>query len=297
MKTALYWMQAALLRTLLFAVAHLPFARRQVVMGAIVEWVVRLTPPLRARAMANLALIWPEMDEERRRAITFAAARNAGRTLTGIWFNADLARACADLPATGPGLDALREAKSQGRGALVVSGHFGQWETIRHVLKREGMETGAIYRPNNNPYYEPVFRAGIELGGQPIIPKGKSGNREMLRHLRAGGFFAILPDQWVKDGLPLDFLGHQALTSPAAAELARRYDLPLVPAFAPVVGGTPQITFEDPIPAGEPAKMMSAYNARLAAQVEAHPDQWHWFHLRWKAHPSSRSKKRKKKRR
>ncbi|MCK0168615.1 lysophospholipid acyltransferase family protein [Jannaschia sp. S6380] len=282
MRDLSYRLQAAGLRLLLACISVLPLRWRRRVMAWVTEWAVRLTP-LRRRARANLRLVWPDMAEDTRRRILRDATRNIGRTLTGIWYNADFAREVADLPAGGPGLDTLRAAHAEGRGAIVVSGHFGQWEAIRHVLRREGMETGAIYRPNNNPYYEPIFREGIEQGGQPIIAKGRAGNRDLLRHLRAGGFVALLPDQFVKGAPLIPFLGHPARTSLAAAELALRYDLPLVPAFAPEVDGRIRIVFEAAIPHSDAETMMRDFNDRLSSWVTRHPSQWHWLHLRWKA--------------
>lgn len=276
-----YRVQAWALRALLALVSVLPLPRRRAVVGAVTEWLVRSTP-LRRRAARNLALVWPDMAAAERDRLIARIGREAGRTLTGIWFNRDLAAEARGLEAEGPGLAALRAAKAAGRGALIVSGHFGEWEAIRHVLRREGMETGALYRPNNNPYYEPIFRAGIELGGQPIIPKGAAGMRVMLRHLRAGGFMAILADQHLGDGVLLDFLGRPARTTLSPAELSLRYDVPLVPAFAPREDGRRRIVIEAPIPASDPETMMAEFNARLGTWVRRHPEQWHWLHRRWK---------------
>ncbi|CUH24385.1 Lipid A biosynthesis lauroyl acyltransferase [Jannaschia seosinensis] len=278
----LYRMQGLALRALLLLVSILPLPARRRVLGAVTEWTVRLSP-LRRRAQENLARVWPDMPPQRRRTLMHDAARNIGRTLTGIWFNAEFAKEVRDLDPEGPGLDALRAARAAGKGAIIVSGHFGQWEAIRHILKREGMETGAIYRPNNNPYYEPIFRAGIEQGGAPIIPKGRAGNRDMLRHLRSGGFMALLPDQHVRQGVWLDFLGHPARTSLAAAELALRYGAPLVPAFAPEeADGRLRVVIEAPIPPSDPETMMRDFNERLGSWVTRYPSQWHWLHRRWK---------------
>ncbi|TFL18023.1 lysophospholipid acyltransferase family protein [Jannaschia formosa] len=276
-----YRVQAGALRVLLALVAVLPLARRRAVVGRVTEALVRATP-LRRRAERNLKLVWPAMGKAERDRLIARIGRNAGRTLTGIWFNRDLAAEAEALPVEGPGLEVLRAARAEGLGALIVSGHFGEWEAIRHVLRREGMETGALYRPNNNPYYEPIFRAGIELGGQPIVPKGAQGMRVMLKHLRGGGFMAILADQHLRDGAVLDFLGHPATTTLSPAELALRYGVPLVPAFAPWEEGRRRIVVEAPIAPGTPEAMMAEFNARLGAWVERHPSQWHWLHDRWK---------------
>lgn len=279
-KNLSYWIQGAALRGLLTLVALFPLDRRRSIVAWVTERVVRLTP-LRRRITANLAHVWPDLTDARRDRIVAGVGRNVGRSLTGIWFNADFARDVADLQPEGPGWEALLAAKATGKGAIVVSGHFGQWEALRHVMKRAGMEAGAIYRPNNNPYYEPIFRAGIDIGGQPIIPKGKAGYRTMIGHLRGGGFMALLPDQHVSDGAVIPFLGRDCKTSLAAAELALRYDIPMIPAFAPWQDGL-RAVFEDPIPHSDAQTMMRAFNGRLGSWIERHPSQWHWLHRRWK---------------
>ena len=280
MKRLSYRMQGLGLRLLLAIVAPLPLARRRAVVGWMAERLVRHTP-LRRRIDRNLDRVWPDLDRAARDRIVAGVGRNVGRALAGIWFNADFAREVADLRPEGPGWEALRAARAAGKGAIVLSGHFGQWEALRHAMKREGMEAGAIYRPNNNPYYEPIFRAGIEEGGGPIVPKGRAGYRVMIRHLRDGGFMALLPDQRTSDGTLLPFLGVEARTSLAAAELALRYDVPLVPAFAPDEGGL-RLVFEAPIPHTDPETMMRAFNDRLSSWVTRHPSQWHWLHDRWR---------------
>lgn len=281
MKDFAYRLQGAALRLLVRLVALLPLARRRAVVGAITEGIVRFSP-LRRRALANLRLVWPDRDGAALTKIMRQSARNMGRTLTNIWFPEDFALEVAELVPEGPGLEVLRTARAQGRGAVIVSGHFGQWEAIRHVLKREGMETGALYRANNNAYYDPIFREGIEGGGLPVIPKGSVGYRVLLRHLKDGGFIALLPDQYVWEGTWLGFLGQPALTSLAAAELALRYDVPLVPAFAPVEDGCVRVVIEAPVAPSDPETMMREVNDRLSSWVTRHPSQWHWLHRRWK---------------
>lgn len=285
MKRVGYFLQAILIRSCLAVSRLLPLHLRTGFVGAVTVAAVTIAPPLRRRAMENLALIYPDKPAAEHRAMTRGVARNIGKTLTEMLFNRDFAPIAQKTPIGGPGLEALEEARALGKGAIILSGHFGQWEVIRHALKARGMETGAIYRPNNNPYYEPLFRAGIELSGKPIIAKGFAGNRQMLRHIRSGGFLAILPDQYVNDGAMLTFLGQPAVTSLAAAELALRYDVPLVPIFAPRDIDGVGATLEAPIPHTTPHEMMQDFNDRLGVWVRAHPTQWYWMHQRWKVFP------------
>ena len=64
-----------------------------------------------------------------------------------------------------------------------------------------------------------------------MLPRDRPGMRELVRHLRGGGLMAILLDQFVRGGEPIDFLGHPAPTGLTIAELALKYDLPMIPAY------------------------------------------------------------------
>ena len=184
---------------------------------------------------------------------------------------------------SGAGLEALEKAHAEGRGAIIVSAHFGQWEAIRHFLKARGLETGAVYRENSNPWYEMRFLAGIKQGGDPIVAKGSAGNMKMVRHLRKGGFFALLVDQKIQQGHLLPFLGIDALTTTSPAELALRYDLPLVPAFGTRAKNNRNIdvVFEAPIEPSDALQMTREVNDRISARILANPEQWYWLHKRW----------------
>lgn len=282
LKALTYRLQAWSIRALLWIGRGLPLRTRGAMVGHAVHGAVRVVPYLRRRAEENLALVLPTLSQSQRAQILGQVARNTGRTLTEILFNSEFAPIAEKSTISGPGLDALRQAKARDKGAIIVSGHFGQWEAIRHALKAQGLETGAVYRPNNNPFYEPLFRRGIEAGGAPIIPRGSSGNRAMLKHIRSGGRIALLMDQYAQDGTILDFMGHPAVTSLSAAQMALRYDLPLVPIFCIRTRDGFEIVAEDPIPHTTAQAMMQAFNDRLGAWVTNHPGQWHWLHNRWK---------------
>ncbi|MEM7440682.1 MAG: lysophospholipid acyltransferase family protein [Pseudomonadota bacterium] len=261
----------------------LPFDARSRLAGAVTGFAVRYLPPFRRRVDAGLSRVYPDMSATERASIAGQVGRNMGRTLTEILHNRDFATKVARFSASGPGLDALRLAQEAGKGAIIISAHFGQWEAIRHWLKANEMETGAVYRENSNPYYEPHFLAGIREGGTPIVPRGSAGAIQMVRHIKKGGFFAILADQYQQFGPDIPFLGHSTSTTISPAELALKFKVPLVPAYGLRVRKTEvDITFEAPIPPSDPVTMMADYNARTAAWINRHPGQWYWLHKRWK---------------
>jgi KDO2-lipid IV(A) lauroyltransferase len=218
-------------------------------------------------------------------ALCRAVGRQLGRTLTEILFGVEHQTRHLEFRVSGPGLAAVRAARDAGTPILLVSAHFGQWDAARMYLRDvEGIEVGALYRPNNNPFYEPYLAAGAAAAGEPLVPKGSDGFRMLLRHLKKGGAFALMADQYHQGGTILPFLGSNARTALTPAELALRYKAPLVPCFGIRRDGEAAIdvVFEAPIPEGAPEQMMQAFNDRATARIEADPDQWLWPHRRWK---------------
>ncbi len=100
----------------------------------------------------------------------------------------------------------------------------------------------------------------------------------------------ILVDQR-NTGTPfIDFLGHPAETPTTAADLARRTGAVLIPVSATrnVAGRRFDVTFEAPVTGADSREMMAEVNRRIAAWVEAAPEQWFWFHRRWRSTSGSR---------
>lgn len=261
----------------------IPFRFRGGFFAALGGFLIPLVPGSRKRILGNLKQVYPDMAVAEAMALCKAIGQNAARTLSEILYNQDFKKQSHLFSGSGPGLEALEKAHAEGRGAIIVSAHFGQWEAIRHFLKARGLETGAVYRENSNPWYETRFLAGIKQGGDPIVAKSAAGNMKMVRHLRKGGFFALLVDQKFQQGHLLPFLGVDGLTTTSPAELALRYDLPLVPAFGTRAknNGNIDVVFEAPIEPSEAMQMTREVNDRISARILANPEQWYWLHKRW----------------
>jgi len=280
LRSWLAWLPQAALLALARA---LPYRARLAFGSAFLRAAVALVPSLRARVENNLKLIFPDMPPGERARIRRAMADNFGRTLietvTVPQFHA---RAAWSEP-SGPGWEPLLAARAEGKGLLLVSGHFGQWEAVRGMLKAHGMEAGGLYRPVKNPYLQAMYFEQMSLSGTPLFPRSRHGMRELVRHLKSGGIVCVLLDQFVQGGTPIDFLGQPAPTGTAIAELALRFDVPMIPGY-----GTREpdglhvaIDFEPPIPRGTAEAMTQAAADSLAARVRARPEQYYWLHRRW----------------
>ena len=260
------------------------FDRRSRALGVLVGLVVRYFPIARRRVDRELRRVYPDMPRSERMVLCHKMGRNMGRTLFEILHCTEFQTLHERNIVSGPGFATLKQAHAVGKGAIIVSGHFGQWEAIRSALKARGMETGAVYRPQTNKHYERRLFAGIEAGGKPILATGKIGTRALVRHIRKGGFIAILLDEKYTDGARLPFLGHPALTSLAAAQLALKYDLPMVPAFGTRTGDGTQfnVEFDAAIAPSDSLTMTQTFNDNLSDRILNDPDQWYWMLHRWK---------------
>ena len=259
------------------------FDTRSRALGAAIGWVMRWFPPARRKFERELMRVYPAMPRNQRARMSRDMGRNMGRTLFEIYHCAEFQHRQDRFTVSGPGLAALEAARDAGKGAIIVSGHFGQWEAVRAVLKARGLETGAVYRPQTNPHYQRRLLAGIEAGGRPILETGSIGTKALVRHLRGGGFIAILLDEKYPEGARLPFLGRPALTSLSAAQLALKYGLPMVPAYGTRTGDGDHfdVTFEAAIPHSDSQTMTQAFNDSLSARIRAHPEQWYWLLRRW----------------
>ena len=237
----------------------------------------------KASACNQLRYIWPDLPDNQAATIALQSIENVIRGTFEIADARRLLAQAANWKPAGPGLAVLEHCRTKGQAAILVTGHFGNWEAARAALTHRGHEIGGLYRPLNNGFLDDRWKAILSGLSGPVFPRGRPGLRGLLGYLRAGGSAVMLPDQFMAGGEILDFLGQPAPTSLAAAELALRFDAPLIPFYGirrPDFGF--EIVLEAPIARGTPAEMMQAFNDSLAARITATPEQWLWTHRRWK---------------
>lgn len=252
-------------------------------LGTTCAAVMRWFPPAARSFDREARRVFPNMTRSARAKLGQSMGKHLGRTLFELYHDKEFQAQKHKFRVSGSGLDALKKAQATGKGAIIVSGHFGQWEAVRAILKQYGMESGAIIRTHKNPHYARRIRAGIEAGGKPIFSTGRTGTMGLVRHLRSGGIISILLDEKYPEGIRLPFLGLDALTSISAAQLALKYDLPMIPAYGIRIDdeNAVQVIFEEPIAHTDSVTMTRAFNDSLSARILANPDQWYWLLKRW----------------
>jgi KDO2-lipid IV(A) lauroyltransferase len=157
------------------------------------------------------------------------------------------------------------------------------------VVANLGHPLHIVYREANNRYVETLFRAGRGRIAAGLIPKGKEGARLAMEALRRGEWLGMLLDQKMNDGMKVPFFGADAMTAPAAAALALRYDCTLIGSRVERLGGMRfRMTFHPPLAfaktgdrVADQFAIMRDINADIERWIRARPGQWLWLHRRW----------------
>ncbi|MCX7889592.1 MAG: lauroyl acyltransferase [Rhodobacteraceae bacterium] len=267
-----------------------PYERRIPLAGLFVSRLVAPVAGYRRRIRQNLALALPDLAPEEVSRLVRAVPDNVGRTIAEIWSGREFVARVGALPIEGPGVPTLEAARAEGRPVILAGGHIGNYDAARAALISQGFPMGGLYKPMTNRAFNGPYVRAIEAVGKPLFPRGKAGMTEMVRFLRAGGMLGLLTDQSMRRGRVFTFFGQPALTATSAADLALRYDAPLLTfyglrqpdglSFRIIVGG--------PIPRSDARSMTQALNDDLERVARDHLDQWFWIHRRWKAAGSRR---------
>jgi Kdo2-lipid IVA lauroyltransferase/acyltransferase len=275
----------------------LPLERAVRVGAELGSLVAAADRPNRPIAMRNLEIAFPEMSHAGRLALIRAMYRNWGRMMAEWTHLHALDRSNIERYVTYDGKQYWDDAEriSDGRGLLVLTAHFGNWELLNVAHAIYGYRIAIVHRPLRNPLIDrAVCDARVRFGNQVI--ERKAAGIDMVRLLRKNWMVAVALDLDVRKGVFVDFFGLKASTSDGVARLAMATGAPVVPCFMVREGTTTRhrITI---LPAIEIVKARGAdreaavlentqrFVAAIESAIRAHPDHWNWIHRRWKTRP------------
>ena len=274
------------------ALARLPWGLQRW-LGAGVGWLaLRLLPDRREAARANLALCMPELDDTQRDALLQANFRDVGIGLFEFarawWGDATPMRRSARIE----GLEILQALQAEGRGVLLVSGHFMTLEMCGRLLC-DHVDLAGMYRRHRSPVMEwAVLRGRLRYASAMF---GNGDTRAAIRHLKRGGFLWYAPDQDMrgKDTVFAPFFGIPAATITATHQFSRLTGCAVVPFFHKRThhrreGERYVLRIGQPLapfPTEDAVADTSAVNAAIEDMVREAPSQYLWLHRRFKRQP------------
>ena len=260
----------------------------QKVLGAVLGRCMYFSARSRRRVAArNLELCFPELDAGARQALLRAHFRELGiglfEFMRAWWGEIDRFRPGLELD----GLEQLQRLQAEGRGVLLVSGHFMTLELCGRLLC-DHVPLAGMYRPHATPPMEWAVKSGRLRYAAAMF--GRDELRQAVRHLKRGGLLWYAPDQDMrgKDSVFVPFFGIPASTITATHQLARLSGAAVVPFFHRREGdryilriGAPL----DPFPTEDAATDTACVNRQIEQMVREAPAQYLWVHKRFKRRP------------
>ena len=255
--------------------------------GRLLRWVGPLSGPHKT-ASRNLRLAFPDKDRAWRKRVLAAQWENLGRT------SAEFAHMDRLLPSSGRvevvGLERLHAIARERRPAVVVAGHFANWEVMAGVIVSSGVRCQITYRAANNPYIDRrITESRRRYGVRLFAPKGGDGSRELLKAMARGESVALMNDQKFNGGVAVPFFGRPAHTAPGPTRLALRHDgIVDLLSIRRLQGARFRVTVHEPLVlerTGDRGRDIEEGVRRITAFVEERirekPEDWFWVHKRW----------------
>jgi len=272
-------------------------------LGAIGEGLGWLLWALRVRrgvVMQNLRLAFPDWTDPERRKVGRSMFRRLGRMAPDFLFVTNLRPAEIDRRFVHePGaLERITEARNRGRGVVVCTAHFGNFENLAAIHNLKGYPITMITRRLGGGWLARIWRRGRERAGvqELVVTRGET-LRAALRAMREGRVLGYVIDQNMaaRRAIFPTFFGVPAATSPTPAYLALRSKAEVFFALdVQLEDGRHRIVIDGPLRVPESGDrerdvltFMQDLNDRLEHWVRLYPDQWYWVHRRWKTRPPS----------
>lgn len=234
---------------------------------------------------------FPDRSREWVRRTASACYRHFGREVAEI---ARLGRhGTADLPRrireAGAARSLYRTTVGDGPGGIIVTGHLGNWEMAGALLAALGIPLAAVVKRQRNPRFDAWLRASrLRLGIEPIYMEDAYEAIPAALERQRG--VALVADQDARlRGIFVTFLGRPASTFRGPARVALAEGVPLF--FGAVVRDPPEyrailerVAVPEPGPEAE-KELTQRWVSRLEHHVRRWPEQYFWFHRRWKTLP------------
>ena len=260
-------------------------------------------------AYANLkSAFGAEKTPRELKAITKNVYRHLFETFAEILNLTKVNRAYIDKYVEVVNLDRIQDAARSGRGTILLTGHFGDWELSNLTSPMHGFPITVLVREQKMKRLNELLNRLRESKGCKVVRKGMS-TKNILKALYAKEMVGILSDQDAgKNGMFVDFFGRPTSCHYGAFEIAKRTGALILPNFIVRTNGPyhklhlePYIDFresnpssnsgfdpelvEGPAGADDIRENLQKFVKLEESYIRKYPEQWLWLHKRWKSTP------------
>ena len=290
----LVWLRQALVLAIFWQVCALLSPERASALGATV---VRHLGPRHSkhkRVWRNLRLAFPDRSDAEIDDLARDCWGNLGRvmaeyphlpTIAGKTIAGNQGERRIELAV----LDEKAAWRRNGRPAVFVAAHLGNWELVASKAVTGDIPLVAIYSPQTNPLIDRMIQKKRRALGCLLVSKN-AGVRDLMRHLEGGRSVGVIADQRIDGGEPLPFFGRPASTTAVPARLALKLGLELVPVRIERQGaGRFRVTAFEAVMPRDPSlsrneralDMMGQVNGLFESWIRERPGEWNCAKRRW----------------
>lgn len=245
----------------------------------------------------NISQAFPEFSKKQRKQILIESYQNLGITLVELLAFPKLSERDFRDYVKYENVDLVKRKISEGRGLILLSGHFGNWELVAYtaglVLQ---VPITIVVKPQSNKVSDIYLNNFRTQGGNSVVPMAKAA-REILKTIKRNEAVAMLVDQsadWQKDVF-VDFFNKPAATYEAPAVIALKYRTPIITGFAHRQSDCTykvilkELDFSDLGDTKESIlELTKRHVAILEENIRQNPGHWSWQHKRWKHQPQDK---------
>ena len=255
--------------------------------GWMFRWLGPLTPSARI-AERNIELAFPDLSPDDQARLLREQWDNLGRTFFEFPLTDQLTPAKGRVEVVGR--ERLVAIAKSGQPAILISGHFANWEVMAAAIVDAGVPARVTYRAANNPYIDQrIIDARARYGVRMFAPKGGLGSRELLETLQKGDSVTFLNDQKFNQGVASPFFGRIVHTAGASTRIALRFGAVMQPmSVQRLPGARFRVVIAEPFvleKTGDRERDVEAgvrqINAFVESRVRERPAEWFWVHKRW----------------
>ena len=188
------------------------------------------------------------------------------------------------------GIDNINKALDYGRGVIIMSAHFGSWELAVKTLAKNYKNVYGVVKDQKNPYFNNYINKKRTETGMEVIEM-KNALKHVILALQKNYIVVLAVDQYAfKQGVEIDFLGHQTKSYTSVAQIAIKYKTPVISAFTirekngnhRTIFHEPKVYDNIPYTSEEIVKLTKLLNQDIEKYILTYPNLWFWVHKKWR---------------
>ena len=273
-----------------FCVSRLPRGITLVIGGWLGTLAFWLAPQQRELACDHLRSSLRLSDERRVRTIAKQCFQHLGKTVVEFMRFPRLGHKQIQRYVTFEGIEHVEQALAQGKGAIILTGHFGNWELLAASISATVAPLTPIVRKLRSPRLNALVSHYREKAGYATIDRD-TGIRQALQCLRRNELLGIVADvDTTVSGVFVDFFGRRAYTPYSPVAIALKTGAAILPTFIiRQPDGSHRAVIEPPLALKRTRTKekdlvvnTQKFTKIIEAYIRQYPAQWIWMHRRWK---------------